>query len=129
MPIVGFEPPHRAAEPSRVLRRHPVPKDDFRLKRCSETLRGRSMCMSNGIVSLFAALRPRPQSSSTHVYRVEADTRSTQGISPKFCISDPARVTRPGDITRKEDAMRSSNCKRVICVINKRLAEIQLSDP
>ncbi|HKA41930.1 MAG TPA: hypothetical protein VKF40_08065 [Burkholderiales bacterium] len=25
--------------------------------------------------------------------------------------------------------MRNSNCKRVICVINKRLAEIQLSDP
>jgi len=24
--------------------------------------------------------------------------------------------------------MRNSNCKRVICVINKRLAEIQLSD-
>src|SRR5437899_6515033 len=40
--------------PSRVLRRHPVHKDDFRLKRCSDSLRGRRVFMSTGSVKTLA---------------------------------------------------------------------------
>ena len=84
--------------------------------------------MSNGIVFLPAAPRLRYPFSSLHDYRVRADTRLTQGTSPKLCISDAARFVTPAVSSERNDAMSNTNCSRGNCVIRQRLAAIQLSD-
>jgi hypothetical protein len=84
--------------------------------------------MSYGIVSIPAAPRLRYPFSSAHDYRVSADTRLSQGITPKLCISDAARFVTPAVSPERNDAMSNTNCSRGNCLIRQRLATIQLSD-
>lgn len=84
--------------------------------------------MSYGIVSSPAAPRLQYPSSSAHDYRVSADTRLTQGITPKLCISDTSRFVTPAVSPERNDAMSNTNSSRGNCLIRQRLAAIQLSD-
>ena len=63
-----------------------------------------------------------------HPYRVNADTRCNEGISPKFCIYDARPLDRPEVSSERKDVMRNTTCSKVNCAIYRRIAEIQLSD-